>query len=157
MSRYCGYFIHKETRSSVKHSHQVLHYFYKSIIYKTQQHSTRIWSSNETRAIYKPTYIQLTTKFTKTPIFYQFQSNIQPKNNIFLKNSTLFWHSPIHVWSFLRIHRSIIGPLLHRNQFSESSISSQTIRGSHCHHTSNIWYSSFSISSKNGHCFNTNW
>ena len=52
-TRYIIYYIWKETRSSVLHYHQLCNSLYMSFIYKLQQHSKRILSSNKTRAIYK--------------------------------------------------------------------------------------------------------
>ena len=36
-----------------------------------QQHSKSLWTSNDTRAIYKPNYLKITTTFTDTLLFYQ--------------------------------------------------------------------------------------
>ena len=44
---------------------------YKLIIYKSQQHSTSLWSSINFRSIYIPAFV-------KPLIFYQFQSIIHP-------------------------------------------------------------------------------
>ena len=58
-------------------------------IYNLQLYSPRLWYSINLRAIYIPTI------------------------KIFLKHvSTIFWYSPIHIWSFLRLHRSVRGSLL---------------------------------------------
>ena len=83
MSMYSISYICKDKISSEKHSHQLFYYIYNYIIYKSQQHSTSLWSSPN------------------------FQSIIQAPPNIY---SSLCIHKPTHNPSPLRTLPSPLKP-----------------------------------------------